>query len=517
MKKLYVLIVASILFALSNKTAAQTNLIANGSFDTPVYTQQQSQIIEGEWRYVGGWNSQDASVQYLTSGGVDNSPCISINGGSSTVDVRFAQKITELDPTLCYICTAKIKIVDVQGGAGARISHNESWQQGILGTADWQTYTLDYSFIESGTAEVWLRLGGYSATSSGTVYFDEITFTENTNKYINTSEHFRLIINQSEKSITDTQIDTWLSNLDIMYEQYRDLMCGLVPYDGKISIYSVADIPAWAWTTSTQEFGIQWNSDYIASTLLQIATYGDWCFGIMHEIGHNFGSIGTHNNAYNWDEEMFANMRMYLALIKTNGTARMNNYNYVGAEIAEFYHNTFTNNGLINNDGKLNGDACQYTLCRLGNAYQQNDDHGYQLFKCAFEYIFSNSAPIDSDNWNDWQRFSYFMDVLSQCAGEDVRTTFSQDELTSIQIALGGGTNSINNIKRSNIVTYPNPAKDILYISGATDNSNVIILDLIGRECFNGKPRDKSINISSLPNGLYLLKIGNSIAKFVKE
>ena len=505
------------LFTLTNKATAQANLIANGNFDTPVSTQEQSQIVAGEWRYVGGWNVKDATVQYLASGGVNNSPCISINGGASTVDVRFAQKITGLDPAKCYICTAKIKTVNVQDGGGARISHNDSWQQGILGTADWQTYTLDYNFIESGTAEVWLRLGGYSATSSGTVYFDEITFTEDANKDIKTSEHLRLIINQSEKSITDAQIDIWLSNLDAMYEQYRDLMSGLTPYDGKISIYSVAGIDAWAWTTSTQDFGIQWNSDYIASTLLQIATYGDWSFGIMHEMGHNFGNIGTHNNAYNWNEELFANMRMYLALIKTNGIARMNDYNYVGAEIAEYYHNTFTKNGLINDDGELNGDATQYTLCRLGDAYQQNGDHGYQLFKCAFAYIFSNPAPIGYDDWNNWQRFSYFMDVLSQCAGEDVKTTFSQNELNFIQLALGGGVTSNNNITKNDLTIYPNPAKDILYISGTTDNSNVIILDLTGRECFNGKLSGKSINISNFPNGLYLLKIGDRAAKFLKK
>ena len=517
MKKLYLLIVAFMLFILTNKATAQANLIANGNFDTPVSTQEQSQIITGEWRYVGGWNIQDATVQYLTSDGVNNSPCISINGGSGTVDVRFAQKITGLDPAKCYICTAKIKTVNVQNGAGARISHNGSWQQGILGTTDWKTYTLEYNFIENETAEVWLRLGGYSAMSSGTVYFDEISFTENTEKYIRTSKHFRLIINPSDKSITDEQIDIWLSNLDAMYEQYKDLMSGLVPYDGKISIYSEADIPAWAWTTSTQDFGIQWNAEYIASALMQIATYGDWSFGIMHETGHNFGSIGTRNNAYNWNEELFANMRMYLALIKTNGTARMNEHNYVGAEIAEYYNNTFTNNGLINNDGELNGDACQYTLCRLGNAYQQSGDHGYELFKCAFEYIFSNPAPIGSDNWNNWQKFNYFMDVLSQCSGEDVRTTYSQNELTSIQLALGGGTNSNNNIPENDITIYPNPVKDILHFSGVTDNSNVIIFDLTGKEYYNGKLTGNSINISNFPNGIYLLKIGNRITKIIKN
>ena len=158
MKKLYLLIVAFMLFALTNKAMAQANLIVNGNFDTPVSTQVQSQIIEGEWRYVGGWNTKEATVQYLTSGGINNSSCISISGGTGTVDVRFAQKVTGLDPEKCYICTAKIKTVNVQDGAGARISHNDSWQDGLHETNDWQTCSLEYNFIESGTTEVWLRL-----------------------------------------------------------------------------------------------------------------------------------------------------------------------------------------------------------------------------------------------------------------------------------------------------------------------------------------------------------------------
>ena len=41
--------------------------------------------------------------------------------------------------------------------------------------------------------------------------------------------------------------------------------------------------------------------------------HDDWCFGILHEIGHVF-NIG--DTSWNWNDEMFANFRMHYALEK---------------------------------------------------------------------------------------------------------------------------------------------------------------------------------------------------------
>lgn len=44
--------------------------------------------------------------------------------------------------------------------------------------------------------------------------------------------------------------------------------------------------------------------------------HDDWCFGILHEIGHVF-NIG--DTSWNWNDEMFANFRMHYALEKIMG------------------------------------------------------------------------------------------------------------------------------------------------------------------------------------------------------
>ena len=66
---------------------------------------------------------------------------------------------------------------------------------------------------------------------------------------------------------------------------------------------------------------------------------------------------------------------------------------------------------------------------------------------------------------------------------------------------------------------YPNPANNLLYIQNAPEeNSNVIIhrLDVVQvlRTQISGE--NKCIQIGSLDKGMYLLKVGNQVVKFIK-
>ena len=77
---------------------------------------------------------------------------------------------------------------------------------------------------------------------------------------------------------------------------------------------------------------------------------------------------------------------------------------------------------------------------------------------------------------------------------------------------------SINDIQLPTITLLPNPATTYLTVSGLQSPS-IEIYDLKGR-CLITTPSHleaTSINISSLPAGLYLLKSGNHTAKFIKQ
>jgi endonuclease/exonuclease/phosphatase family metal-dependent hydrolase len=69
------------------------------------------------------------------------------------------------------------------------------------------------------------------------------------------------------------------------------------------------------------------------------------------------------------------------------------------------------------------------------------------------------------------------------------------------------------------VKVYPNPVKDVLNItiSGMVTDAAAEIYDLAGRRIFYEKLSDTTVNVGALPAGIYMLKIGNSTAKFVKE
>lgn len=66
---------------------------------------------------------------------------------------------------------------------------------------------------------------------------------------------------------------------------------------------------------------------------------------------------------------------------------------------------------------------------------------------------------------------------------------------------------------------YPNPVKDVLNISSpeSLNNAATEIFDITGRQILHGKLNNNTINVSSLPTGIYIVKIGNRSGRFIKE
>jgi len=66
---------------------------------------------------------------------------------------------------------------------------------------------------------------------------------------------------------------------------------------------------------------------------------------------------------------------------------------------------------------------------------------------------------------------------------------------------------------------YPNPVKDVLNISTteSLNNATTEVFDLTGRHILQGKLSNNTINVSALPAGIYILKIGTRSGKFIKE
>lgn len=68
------------------------------------------------------------------------------------------------------------------------------------------------------------------------------------------------------------------------------------------------------------------------------------------------------------------------------------------------------------------------------------------------------------------------------------------------------------------IKIFPNPASDIIFISGIQDKLNSIsIYSVLGIKVFEKDISGKIIDISSLSDGIYILKVNNRVVKFMKS
>lgn len=82
------------------------------------------------------------------------------------------------------------------------------------------------------------------------------------------------------------------------------------------------------------------------------------------------------------------------------------------------------------------------------------------------------------------------------------------------QPATGAPTN-----KKAKVQVYPNPTQDALNIAGAEDGCSILVVDMQGKQVYSGKANsgNAQIPVTGLSNGTYLLKVGSSVMKFIKE
>lgn len=428
------------------------SLLVNGNMEEEISTELATEAVVGKWSYLGGWNASSAKIGYESGRGVKGSKCLSIMAMNEDVDVMFAQKVTGLTPGGYYKATARVKTDMVTGGKGANLCLDYLWapsSEGVYGSdTNWKTISLDIDDVpESGEITLCLRLGNTAASSTGLVYFDDVTLKENRDLYIRSSEHLRLVVPKDKVPVSDAIIDEWLANLDKVYECYKELFGGLVPFDGEITTIRSGSIGAWAYAGNP----IQWNEDYVYDALALVGR-GDWCFGLMHEIGHNFAPYIT-NSTYTWDwnEELFANFRMFYALEKLNavvittasvpqgdGTYVSQEKTYVGAELVQLYKSETDNcydRTIAAGNAVEMGNALCYKFIQIKEKY------GWDVYKKAFAELYTLPRNQEEEkSMNHWERFEYFLSFLTKHAGEDVHSCFSTLELNTIKSYLSTQT-----------------------------------------------------------------------------
>jgi len=82
----------------------------------------------------------------------------------------------------------------------------------------------------------------------------------------------------------------------------------------------------------------------------------------------------------------------------------------------------------------------------------------------------------------------------------------------NVEMHYDGGSQvvAIAQFDKSSFVMFPNPAYSVLYFDNVEENSEVVVIDLTGKIVMRNLLTMKSIDISRLPNGLYLIQITNN-------
>jgi len=115
-------------------------------------------------------------------------------------------------------------------------------------------------------------------------------------------KHIILKVHAEDMKLLDDP-KAWVDKLDRAYEALADLV-GDVPFDGeKITIMSADELHG-AWARAGNP--IKWKREYIAKSFRENVNKGDWLFGIVHEISHNFDL----DYRWVWEAEIAANFKM---------------------------------------------------------------------------------------------------------------------------------------------------------------------------------------------------------------
>lgn len=113
------------------------------------------------------------------------------------------------------------------------------------------------------------------------------------------------------------------------------------------------------------------------------------------------------------------------------------------------------------------------------------------------------------------------MNATSQqsVAAEKVGTTYvTAPNGSPLGYRIGVGKSSVAAVKGVSLRVYPNPATESFRILGLEETSGVTVMSATGAVVVSTTAdKDQSIDVSGLPTGVYFVKAGQNVMKFVKR
>ncbi|TYQ18322.1 UNVERIFIED_CONTAM: dockerin type I repeat protein [Acetivibrio alkalicellulosi] len=381
-----------------------------------------------------------------TFSGTNNISSVSHELNSARIDLidfgrAHLRKNITLTPGKAYVMEAQIKYSNIEATesdrgryVGVNIAHyntfNHSGFQSNVGSIhEWQTTTINFVAPQSGVVEIGLGIGYFSLRAKGTAWFNSISIYEDTSVTIIEGNHVYAVLhndNINQSGISEEQLLNWVENLDKVYLKMYELV-GMMPHNGnKLIILSSTQSKGYGLALVGNLGYIIWYQKYILERLERIVQFGDWSGAMMHEIGHVF-NLG--NKSWNWNDEIFADFRMYYALDQLHSESHNNppiihkgGNVYTGSHIKDYYDSKLIN--FLDN-GKYPEAAVISILIRI------SENIGWQPFINTFTYL--NTSNENYNTLNNYEKFINFLEILNLNTTQNVFEIITPVELNSIK------------------------------------------------------------------------------------
>jgi Secretion system C-terminal sorting domain len=130
-------------------------------------------------------------------------------------------------------------------------------------------------------------------------------------------------------------------------------------------------------------------------------------------------------------------------------------------------------------------------------------------------YTFTDAYRLSSDAYrlsSDAYRLSSDAYRLSSVAYYRLRQIDNDGKEAFSQVL------SVSNPQNNKLKIYPNPVSSLLTIENISESS-FQILNLLGQQVLTGKTPSggRGLDVSALPQGSYIFKVGTDVAKFLKQ
>lgn len=184
----------------------------------------------------------------------------------------------------------------------------------------------------------------------------------------------------------------------------------------------------------------------------------------------------------------------------------MHNLSYIKADFVMFSFDVYNATGAVN------------FICNVHGKTSEGTDVTASYYPTTIDGAWLH-YEVDLTNADDFAT----MDIISQL---DLQNNTAETELywdNILLTAVGGGTTSVVNSISNNtndLLFYPNPANcnDLLIFSEAVeDNATVKIYNITGQLQLSAALTNRSLDISSLNPGQYMVKIGTKVSKLLIE